>query len=62
MGVYIAAILIFGLSMFFLSLGLILNGRQIEGHCGGAALDETCIRDAHGRKIVSCGSCNCESP
>ncbi len=60
--VYIAAVFIFAIAMFFLSIGVILTGKQIEGHCGGAAIGENCIKDARGRKIVNCGSCSCETP
>lgn len=59
METYLAALLIFAVSMVFLSLGTLISGRQIKGHCGEAALDESCIQDSHGRKIISCGSCSC---
>lgn len=58
---YLAALALFALAMTGLSLGVIFRGKQIKGHCGGATLDQGCIRDAQGNKIESCANCDCAS-
>ncbi len=56
------AMAIFAVSMVGLSLGVIINGRQIKGHCGGnPELPDSCVKDAQGNKVISCFDCDCES-
>ncbi len=48
------AILIFALGMIGLSVGLIVRGRSIRGHCGG-----TPVFGPDGRPLT-CSHCNCD--
>lgn len=42
MATYIAALLIFGLAIGGMALGVIFQGRRLQGSCGGTGLDCTC--------------------
>ncbi len=60
--VFFITLVIFGLAMFGLSVGVVFNGKQIKGHCGGnPTVPERCIKDAYGNKIEACADCDCDS-
>lgn len=59
--IYIATIMIFALAILGLSVGMIVKGKQIKGHCGGNPVPaDKCIRDKYGNKIQNCSHCDCE--
>jgi len=60
MEVILISMVVFSLAVLGLSIGVILNGKQIKGHCGGNLSIDTCIKDSQGNKIQSCPECNCE--
>jgi len=52
--VYIISVLVFAAGMVGLSAGLILRGRSIRGHCGGAP-----VLGPDGQPLT-CAHCTCE--
>ncbi len=64
MEVFILTLLIFAISVTGLSIGVILKGKQIKGHCGGATLDDGCGGDCNVNGadscIEACADCSCE--
>lgn len=58
--IYILSLLVFIVAVCALSVGVLVSGKQLKGHCGTPTFDEGCIKDSQGAKIISCGSCSCE--
>ncbi len=63
MEIIIVSTVIFSLAVLALSIGTILDGRKLKGHCGGPSIydGEGCIKDSQGNKIQSCPECSCEA-
>lgn len=62
MELYIISALVFALAVLGLSIGVIVSGKQVQGHCGGSAhVEEQCVRDNQGNKIQSCPTCDCDA-
>ena len=60
METFLLTMIVFALATAGLSVNVIIRKKPIRKQCATAGIEDTCIKDRHGNKIVRCSSCECD--